>query len=99
MTAATPYPDPEILAAAADDGRQLTCHMCRQHPGNCPACLGSGTLRPCARCTILRSSNYGPCLICNGLGYTSGASGEREDGYYRCRRKETGMPWRRAHEH
>jgi hypothetical protein len=98
MTPALPYPDQVTLHSVAQEGALLPCHQCANHPqrrSDCYACLGSGFIRPCARCFLalcsIRQAST-PCLICGGLMYTAGQHPEREDSFYR-------RPWMNARNH
>lgn len=81
MTPALPYPDDHILLLCAQDALPIPCHQCHGDPhlsDGCGACLGTGFIRPCARCYLAMSSKNGvpgelagPCLICAGLHYTA----------------------------
>jgi hypothetical protein len=90
MICPTPYPSQQLLLDAAYAGVPLPCHQCSGHAGrraDCVACLGSGFIRPCARCfpSMRSASRAGtPCIVCCGLHYTAaGAPGCEEDFFAR----------------
>lgn len=89
MTIATPYPEQDRLLSAAQEDELLICHQChgdQRRCRSCPACLGTGFVRPCGRCLVHRRTLravYTPCLVCAGLGYTAGSPPDREESYSR----------------
>lgn len=71
-SALPPYPDPELLLKYDMEGCSVRCHACSERDrANCRACLGSGWLRPCARCHATGQTGHRPCLICGGNRYTA----------------------------
>lgn len=82
MTAAIPYPIDAILFDAAREDHLVPCHQCKGdlcHRAECPACLGSGYLRPCGRC--FRQQIASPCLVCCGLHYTASDAPAQESSF------------------
>ncbi len=90
MIPAIPYPLDDVLFSAAAVQMLLPCHQCAGRPGrrpDCPACLGSGFIRPCARCfrnARTQAQSELPCVVCCGLHYTAANPPEREDRFH-CR--------------
>lgn len=88
MSFALPYPDEAAIERAAREDILLVCHQCGGETSrriDCPACLGTGFIRPCARCFVASHmpQQFTPCLICSGLHYTAGQRPDREDNFYR----------------
>lgn len=80
MHGSIPHPDNAQLIAAHQLGACIPCHQCHgRRDGDCPSCLGSGYLRPCAACIAARTSNR-VCAICNGLLFTAGDPPSARDG-------------------
>lgn len=84
-----PYPDAARLAEAARLNLCLPCHLCGGHTPSrppspdCPACLGSGWLRPCLACAAagvsVRRQLAQVCLVCDGRRYTAGSVPSPDD--------------------
>ncbi|HEY1810623.1 MAG TPA: hypothetical protein VGG42_18825 [Acidobacteriaceae bacterium] len=67
------FPDTAQLEAAAQFGACVPCHQCAgRRNTDCPSCLGSGFLRPCAACLGRGRRFHHLCVICNGLLFTAG---------------------------
>ena len=88
MNAPMPYPSLQPLLDAAYAGTTLPCHQCASAPrarAECPACLGSGFIRACARCfPSMRapSRSDAPCVVCCGMHYTAASAPGREEDFF-----------------
>jgi hypothetical protein len=88
MNAPVPYPSTQLLLDAAYGGTTLPCHQCAANPSrrcDCPACLGSGFIRACARCFPSMqppSRSDTPCVVCCGLHYTAANAPSREEDFF-----------------